>query len=343
MTKGVFTVKGAMVAKLTATATAVVLTTSLTGATTFAASHNPVVPTVQSVINQSVQGYLHSHGPVAPGHYAAVGGHAIASASTFAGHFANTSHIPASLLPQNPQYYVVKGQVIDGRWQYPFAPVGGSGTNMAWLEVGINNTSHQALYEVGTIDPTALGTTTTRPGTTATHAAMTSATSYNTNVAWGLTARWDGVGNPIFAVLDQVTWHWDGQIATDVPNNITNATWNAIPYYYYDFFHNIKTYSSGGYYQGSAAWFSWPDDFDYWSPINNSQSTNLVANWAVATTTGTVHNPESGATIQVTSKIHGSADGNYWYTASSPCTGSICGLLNSPNVYYGLSSGYVLA
>ncbi len=59
-------------------------------------------------------------------------------------------------------------------------------------------------------------------------------------------------------------------------------------------------------------------------------------------TTGTVHNPESGATIPVTVKIHGAAGGNYWSTSWSPCTGSIWGLLHSPNVYYGLSSGYVL-
>ena len=322
--------KGFMTAKLAVTATAIALMSGLTRTTSFAATQSSVpLPTLQSVVNRVNQAYVHSHGPVPPGKFAAVGEHAIASPAAFAGQFVNTSHVPASLLPQNPHFYVVKGQLINGMWQYPFAPVGGLGMNMAWLELGVNNTAHQALYEVGTIDRTVFKTT----GRIATpHIAMNSATSYNTNVAWG---------NPIFAVLDQVTWHWNGQVAIDVPNAITNATWNAIPSYY-DFFHNIKTYSSAGYYAGSAAWFTWPDDFDYWSPINNSQSTNWVANWAVATTTGTVHNPESGATIQVTSKIHGSAGGNYWYTSSSPCTGSICGLLNSPNVYYGLSSGYVL-
>lgn len=302
------------------------------------AATTPKPPTsVTAAENAMAVGWLKSHGPVAHGQYVPLGGHQIAGPAAFNGQFADTQNIPSDLLPQNPKYYIVHGQLINGQWQYPFTPLNGGGVNLSWLEIGVNNSAHLALYEVGTVSPAVL-----KPSHTNTTNA-TASTSYVQNVAWGLTARWDNVGNPIFAVLDQVTWDWNNVYATDVSHSITSATWNQIPYYYYDFFHDTVTYSSGGYYEGSAAWFSWPDDYDYWSPISNTQYTDLANNTANASTIGTVNNPETGSTIAVKSIIHGGSDGNYWYTSSSPCTGVACGLLNAPNVYYDLSSGYILA
>lgn len=295
------------------------------------APKGPVTSPNQSLVNTMAQQWIKAHGPVAPGNFVPVGGTLITVPSAFRGQIASTQHIPNQLVPQNPRYYVVSGQLVNGHWIYPFTPISRGKVAVAWFKDGINTQSHTALYEVGTIAPDQI----VHVRNTATTA---STGSDPTNVAWGLTARWDNVGNPIFAVLDQVTWNWNAVTASDVSNNITTATWNQIPYYYNNFFHNRVTYSSGGYIAGSAAWFAWPDDYDYWSPIDNGQYTNYINNTANADTLGTVHNPETGSTITVNATITGDSSGYYWYTSSSPCSGVACGLLNSPNIYYDLSS-----